>query len=231
MTERQKELLGLIIREHIKSARPVGSAALVDAARLDLSSATLRNEMAVLEEEGYICQPHSSAGRVPTQKGYHYFVDHFMRKTDLAATDTQPLRDILRAQLDTDAILRACAKELVAQSNETVIVAFDKNTVFYTGISNLFSKPEFAQPGVVTDISRVIDDLDERVSRIFDQVQRVEILIADQNPFWRDCAAVVGKYRMRDEREGLFFILGPMRMDYERNLALVEYVRGELENV
>lgn len=231
MTERQKELLGLIIREHIKTAKPIGSAALVESAGLELSSATLRNEMATLESEGFIHQPHSSAGRVPTQKGYQYYIEHFLRKKSLTATDQERFSDILRSGLDGDVLLKACAKEVVEKSHETVIVAFDRNNVFYTGISNLFSKPEFAQPETVTNISRVIDHLDERVGKVFDQVRNVEILIADQNPFWRDCAAVVGRYRMKDDREGLFFILGPLRMDYERNIALVEYVKNELAHV
>ena len=78
LTERQKTLLILIIRDHIESAQPIGSNRLVDHYHLKLSSATIRNEMAALTEMGYLRQPHTSAGRVPTEQGYRYFVSQMM---------------------------------------------------------------------------------------------------------------------------------------------------------
>lgn len=78
LTERQKTLLLLIIRDHIESAQPIGSKRLVDHYHLKLSSATIRNEMAALTEMGYLRQPHTSAGRVPTEAGYRYFVSQMM---------------------------------------------------------------------------------------------------------------------------------------------------------
>lgn len=78
LTERQKTLLLLIIRDHIESAQPIGSKRLVDHYHLNLSPATIRNEMSALTEMGYLRQPHTSAGRVPTEEGYRYFVSQLM---------------------------------------------------------------------------------------------------------------------------------------------------------
>ncbi len=83
LTERQKKLLSLIIHEHIRSAEPVGSRYLVEKYRLELSPATVRNEMVVLTDEGFLRQPHTSAGRVPTEMGYRYFVGQLMHETSL----------------------------------------------------------------------------------------------------------------------------------------------------
>jgi len=83
LTARQKKILSLIIHEHIRSAEPVGSSYLVQKYRLGLSSATIRNEMAALTEAGLLRQPHTSAGRVPTEEGYRYFVGQLMRETSL----------------------------------------------------------------------------------------------------------------------------------------------------
>jgi len=83
LTERQKTLLLLIIRDYIESAQPVGSKRLAEHYRLGLSSATIRNEMAALTEMGYLRQPHTSAGRVPTEEGYRYFVSQMMHKAEL----------------------------------------------------------------------------------------------------------------------------------------------------
>jgi heat-inducible transcriptional repressor len=83
LSERQKTLLLLLIKDYIESAQPVGSKRLAEHYHLKLSSATIRNEMALLTEMGYLCQPHTSAGRVPTEEGYRYFVGEMMNKAEL----------------------------------------------------------------------------------------------------------------------------------------------------
>lgn len=84
LTNRQQKILSLIIHEYIRSAEPIGSNRLVSDYNLDLSSATVRNEMAYLTEAGFLRQPHTSAGRVPTEEGYRYFVGNLMRNTTLS---------------------------------------------------------------------------------------------------------------------------------------------------
>jgi heat-inducible transcriptional repressor len=81
LSSRQKRILSLIIHEYIRSTEPVGSHSLVDRYHLELSSATIRNEMSTLTEEGFLRQPHTSAGRVPTEEGYRYFVGQLMNET------------------------------------------------------------------------------------------------------------------------------------------------------
>lgn len=85
LDERKSAILRAVVEEHIETAQPVGSQAIAHASGLGVSSATVRNEMTVLEREGYLVQPHTSAGRVPTDRGYRYFVDHFTREGDLPA--------------------------------------------------------------------------------------------------------------------------------------------------
>ena len=83
LTERQKTLLLLIIRDYIDSAQPIGSKRLVERFHLDLSPATVRNEMSALTEMGYLRQPHTSAGRVPAEEGYRVFVEQLMQQAEL----------------------------------------------------------------------------------------------------------------------------------------------------
>ena len=83
LSERQKNLLLIIIRAYIDAAQPVGSKRLVEHYHLDLSSATIRNEMSALTEMGYLRQPHTSAGRVPTEEGYRYFVSQMIDQAEL----------------------------------------------------------------------------------------------------------------------------------------------------
>jgi len=94
LTERQRLILTLVVRDYTETAQPVGSARLVDHYKLELSSATIRNEMAALTEMGYLRQPHTSAGRVPTEEGYRYFVTHVVYQADLS----EPARDTISHQ-------------------------------------------------------------------------------------------------------------------------------------
>ena len=231
MNERQKKLLNLIISEHINTAEPVGSGFLVEKTGLELSSATVRNEMADLEKEGFIYQPHTSAGRVPTEKGYQFFVDNFVEKREIKATWLKSFEQVLKGKLAKDQLLKQLAKEVVELADATVIVAFDKNNIYYTGLSNLFKKPEFSAQNLIQDISEVIDHLDVEVAKIFDKINKVEVLIGKKNPFGSDCSSIIGKYHLKDKKSGLFIILGPKRMDYGKNLALVEYIRNSLVKI
>src|SRR5512143_1898741 len=102
LTPRQETVLGLIIRDYIDQGNPVGSKALVDGFHLGISSATVRNEMVVLTELGYLRQPHTSAGREPTEAGYRYFVQRIVGENELPVAEQrtishqfyQPRRDI-----------------------------------------------------------------------------------------------------------------------------------------
>jgi heat-inducible transcriptional repressor len=92
LSSRQQAVLGLVVREHVASTTPVGSQTLVGAYGLDISSATIRNEMALLEQGGYLGHPHTSAGRVPTAEGYRYFVQHLMGESELPSVERRTIR-------------------------------------------------------------------------------------------------------------------------------------------
>lgn len=122
MTERRQMLLALAIKEYVKKAQPVGSESL---ARLDLgiSSATIRNELAALEEEGYLTHPHTSAGRVPTEKGYRYFVETLMDNMELSADEQQMIRhQFHQVTLDVEQWMRLSAAVLAHTSNMAALV-------------------------------------------------------------------------------------------------------------
>jgi heat-inducible transcriptional repressor len=110
LSERQKLILGLVIQEYVESAQPVGSKSLVRRYSLDISSATVRNEMAALAELGLLRQPHTSAGRVPTEEGYRYFVGQLMRRPDLPANTKHTItHQFYQARNDVDEWMRLAA--------------------------------------------------------------------------------------------------------------------------
>lgn len=123
LTERQKLVLALVIRDYIETAQPVGSRRLVDYYGLEFSSATIRNEMVSLTEAGYLRQPHTSAGREPTEEGYRYFVRQLMGNTDLPNhTKRLITHQFYQARYDVDQWMRLAASVLAHQSQGASLV-------------------------------------------------------------------------------------------------------------
>ena len=225
ISERKKFLLDIIIREYLKTAMPVSSGILVEKYKLDISTATVRNEMMELEEEGYIHQPHTSAGRVPTEAAYELFLSDFKdskKKKELKDIENETLEKLFK---DDELARRQTAKAIAEMSGGAVFWAFHKNDLYYTGLSNLFSQPEFSRVGMVCDVSAIIDRMEEIIDDIFEELEDGEqILIGTKNPFGNFLSTVLVKYK-NNNASGVFGILGPMRMDYARNLALVEFIK------
>ncbi len=229
--DRKKQILEAIVKEHIATGAPIGSSVLVEKCGLDCSPATVRNIMAELEEEGLIMQPHTSAGRVPTEKAYAILIEELQngkkKLKKMCDREIEQLAEALSGNGDDS--YRLAAKTLAALTDSAVFWAFHKNNLYYTGLSNLFQQPEFANSGLVYNISSVIDRLDEIIDDIFEKVKtEPEILIGEGNPFGGFCGSIVAKYR-KGQVTGVFGIIGPMRMDYERNLSLMEYILGKLK--
>jgi len=228
MEDRQKNLLKYIIEEHIKTALPVSSSLMAAKYFPGLSSATIRNEMAELEEAGYIVQPHTSAGRIPTLLGFKHYVDGLENDEGLSDKDENNL-DTLELSGDRQNI-KVLAKKLAELSNDAVVVSFGPFDVYYTGIANLFSQPEFVDSETVQSMSEVIDSLDSVMSQVYQNAtDDSEIILGDNNPFGKICSAVVTKMIFNDG-EVVVAILGPMRMDYSRNLNLVDYIQKRLNS-
>jgi len=123
LTERQKTLLLLIIRDYIESAQPVGSKRLVEHYHINLSPATIRNEMAALTEMGYLRQPHTSAGRVPTEEGYRYFVSQMMNQAELPeAVQATIAHQFHQSRPDVDQWMTLAASILAHQSQGVSVV-------------------------------------------------------------------------------------------------------------
>ena len=230
MKKRKEKLLLSVIHEYIKKATPVASKMLAGRGGFKISSATLRNEMADLEEEGYLVQPHTSAGRIPTEAGFAYYLASLSGKE--AVLDNKEKKELQRAARTNEFPEKNLAKVLAELSEEAVILAFGKNDVYYTGLSNLFTKPEFQDQNLVYRIGEVVDHLDEIINEIFEETkEEIKILIGKKNPFSESCGAVVSRYCGKNKKAGLVAVLGPIRMDYGKNIALVREVKDLLNKI
>ncbi|MDW8072581.1 MAG: heat-inducible transcriptional repressor HrcA [Anaerolineae bacterium] len=128
MTPRCQTILRLVISEYIRTATPVGSKAIRELYHLDISPATIRNEMAWLEEKGYLTHPHTSAGRVPTEKGYRYFVEKLMGESDLPTAERRTIRhQFHQAQPDVEQWMRLAAAVLAHRARGAALVTSPKS--------------------------------------------------------------------------------------------------------
>lgn len=225
MDKRKEIILNTIIKEHVKTGAPVGSGILVKKYKLDISPATVRNEMSALEEEGYIIQPHTSADRIPTELAYKFYIENLGNRK-LNESVSRSIDDTF--DRDNEQSFREVAKALADISGGAVFWAFHKHNLYYTGISNLFQQPEFKQLDLIYDISAIIDRFDEIVDEIFEDMNVGEnVLVGEDNPFGAFCGTIIGKYKHED-KTGLFGMLGPMRMNYEKNLSIVNYILDKI---
>jgi len=232
MTERQKIILGLIVNEYVESAAPVGSSFLAEKYNLDLSSATLRSEMLSLEKEGYLYQPHTSAGRVPTDKGFRYFVDELMEEKQLSTREQKTLQmEILKLRAQNKMLARTMAKLLSSMSDSLAVSGLIDSEDFYkAGTQKLLSKPEFGSLDSICKLAEVLDYLDENADELFKKMKNkdeAEVFIGRENPmrFADECSMIVSRCNFKNGGEGLLAIIGPKRMKYSRNVSIMNYFK------
>ena len=219
MENRKDKLLQLIIENYLETADPVGSKFLIESADLELSGATVRNEMRELEEEGFLSHPHTSAGRIPTEKGYGYYIGKIMK---VDKPDNKIKNELGKIAKEDEDVLKKIAKQVAEYLDNSVIFASDLNSIYYTGISNLFSQPEFRDYAHTVSVSAIFDECEDRMESLYEAIgSDVEILVGKNNPFGNTCGIVAIKMG----ETGLFAVLGPMRMDYSKTVGILKLIK------
>lgn len=226
MDDRQSKIFITIVREYIKTAIPISSQQVLDISKLNLSSATVRNEMVVLEENGLIEQPHTSAGRIPTQKGYSFYVSNYLSPIKLNTKYINALCEIV--QKNENIKYKVLAKALSQLSGLLVFVAFDSFDIYYTGLSHLLSQPEFVNYEKVYGMSKVVDHIDEVISQIYKKINEdIKIYIGNESPFSQETSSIITSFIEDNSLSGkdkkiVLGLIGPTRMDYDKNFSLIK---------
>ncbi|EFW26208.1 heat-inducible transcriptional repressor HrcA, partial [Actinomyces sp. oral taxon 171] len=154
--DRRLKVLSAIVTDYVRTREPVGSKALVERYRLGVSPATIRNDMAALEDEGYIHQPHTSAGRVPTQKGYRLFVDEVARVKPLSAPERAAITALLSGAVDLEQVVARTVRALAQLTGQLAVVEYP--SLRYAALQHLelvALGPERILLVIITDTGRV----------------------------------------------------------------------------
>jgi len=229
LSDRQQKILRAIVEEYAEVASPVGSQLL--AKIFNVSSATIRAEMAELERAGYITQPHTSAGRIPTDKGYRHYVNHTTENEGLEASVRG--ERALTARIGEGSVPERAIRNTVdtlVELTQNLGVATIGKQLYMSGLSNLFGQPEFIQQSQVQEVARLLDNLEPWLREVAPN-KPLSVYIGSENPIGRNsgCSLIISKFRSPYSDKSFIGVLGPTRQSYKEVMSLVENAGRMLE--
>ena len=244
MTDRQREILYAIIEEYAELATPVGSVTL--AKLFDCSSATIRAEMGKLEQMGYIMQPHTSAGRIPTDAGYRLYVNSLQENFD-RAEDTEEdtlqlesgksdrtkkaLATRIQAQTRADYAIRTAVDSLVELTGNLGLATIG-DQLYISGFGGLFAQPEFIQSAQVQAVGKLLDNIKPWLQEVQPN-EAINVYIGSENPVGKtsNVSLIISRFRSPYSDRSYIGVLGPTRQSYKRVMSLVRHAGLMLEDV
>jgi heat-inducible transcriptional repressor len=238
LTERQKNLLRSVIEKYIETGEPVGSETLEKEASLGVSPATIRNEMVRLTALGYLRQPHTSAGRIPTSIGMKFYVDQLMEERSLSLKDEVAIKEELKEDKSRDRfdkLLRHTAQVLADQTHSLALATEDNEGGLYTsGMANILDLPEFYDIDITRTVLSMLDRA-EMLADIFGRLSpedQIKILFGDELgvPYLEPCGFVLARYRTPNHH-GVLGVIGPTRLNYSSVIPTMRYFSQLLSEI
>lgn len=229
ITDRQKDILNVLIGKYIQSAEPVSSKEIQKERGFGLSSATIRNEMQKLADEGFISQPHTSAGRIPTDKGYRFYVNNLLQEKKNKPVSV-PEKENLAAE-DEVKFLRSITKDL-ADSSSALAFTFSDNVFWKEGWNRIFREPEFREKDLLEEFADFLEDFEKDIQD-FELDSELKIFIGKENPFnkVKDFSIIISRCRFPKKEKGYLGIVGPKRMAYDKSIESINNLRETLKNL
>jgi heat-inducible transcriptional repressor len=229
MSDRQEKILQAIVEQYAEVASPVGSNLLAKV--FGVSSATIRAEMAELERLGYIMHPHTSAGRIPTDKGYRYYVNQLSETQEVPREHRGQRALTARVQSGglPEQTIRSTVDTLVELTHNLGMATIG-NQLYMSGLSNLFGQPEFMHPGQVQEVARLLDNLQPWLSEAAPN-KPLSVYIGRENPIGRSAGAslIISRFRSPFSDQSYIGVLGPTRQSYRDVMGLVGRAGKALE--
>ncbi len=222
LTLRQEDILDSLISEYIRFAQPISSQYLEERYDFGVSPATIRNELQALSEGGYLAQPHTSAGRVPTDKGYRFFVDGVSKKEKM-----QPSRkweDVFEKEV-TDALEFSAyaARVLADESSGLAAMYMERTSLFFKeGWEDMLLEPEFEEQESIKSFTKFLNDFEKNAATM-PLENGIQVFIGKENPFSRvtDFSIMIAECEFPGRLKGKVALLGPKRMAYPKNIHLL----------
>ena len=231
--ERNNHVLGAAIREYIRTGHPVASRELASRYRLHISPATVRSSMLELDDLGYLEQPHTSAGRVPTDQGYRYFVDYLIPNAVLAAHEESLLEQVFAID-DEEEFLCSFGRTLAELTGAFTATGSAEREFWYkTGLSGVLGEPELYSEEGMRLFGHLADDIEENITNLVESLAEDEnveqTFIGGENPLRgaRFCSMMVSSWHHPRGFDGLVVMVAPRRTNYEKHVAVLRRLKEQ----
>ncbi len=233
LSDRQQALLKAIIEEYIENAEPVGSEVIERKYDLGVSPATIRIEMVKLTDMGYLKQPHTSAGRVPTSLGFRLYIQDLMKEKELPVTAEVSIKEKLwQERFRRERLLKEAVKALADRCDMLGLATDNEGQLYWAGAANILDWPEFYDIDVTRFVLSLFDE-NPRLKEIIGKAvgsDPIHILFGEDMEFeyLRPTSFIFTRYEMDLEKDGIIGVIGPARMNFALVLPYVKYVRNLL---
>jgi len=236
LTARQTQILKTLIDEYIETAEPVGSEALDKKFNLGVSPATIRNEMVALTKSGYLRQPHTSSGRVPTPVAMKFYVGQLMEEKQMSLSDeVKTKEEVWDARRDVNELIREATHALAERTNALAIGALDSGRIWHAGYANVFANPEFADMAACAQLFSFLEEVNSLHRLFFETITGVtpiEVLFGEELgwPGRMPIGLAATRFKIKGQ-EGALGIIGPERLRYQTIIPTLRYFRDLLEEI
>lgn len=236
LSPRQTKILKVLIDEYIDTAEPVGSVTLDKKYNLGVSPATLRNEMVDLTNKGYLKQPHTSSGRVPTPMALKYYVQNLIQTKGLSVTDEVSIKEkVWDYRTEFEKALREATRELASRTKSLAISADSEGGVYYSGTANILDMPEFYDIDLTRSVLSMLDHFD-LLNKLFERSlgdEDIHILLGDDlgQKTLDNCGIIFTRFGTGTKHQGAIGIIGPYRFNYSRVIPTVKYMGNLIDEI
>ncbi len=234
LTERQQDLLRAIVELYVKTGEPIGSENLDKEYNLGVSPATIRHEMVRLTEMGYLKQPHTSAGRIPTSMGYRLYIGELMKEKEMPVAAEVTIRENLWQQrYKEEQLLREAVKGLANRLRMLALAVDEEQQIYYAGAANILDFAEFADIDVTRFVLSLFDEFPTLKQILGKAVgtDPMHILFGDELEFeyLESTSFVFCKFEGKDQKSGVIGVIGPARMNFPVVLPYIRFTSHLIE--
>ncbi|BFT94567.1 MAG: hypothetical protein MNSN_07500 [Minisyncoccus archaeiphilus] len=236
ITERQGEILKTLIKEYIKTAEPVSSGFLASKYDFGLCSSAIRIEMQNLIQLGYLEQPHTSAGRIPTDKAYRFFVNAMVEEVERSKEKKieKMIEDIMMKEIEDTFRFTATLTKILSQASSSFIIIHHpgKDVSWKSGLDEIVKIPEFSNQSFVSEFLCLVDDLEDKIEEL-EPSQEIKIYIGEEIPVHKmhNISIICSEMEYNDDGRINIALVGPRRMNYVKNVSLIKNLNKILRDI
>ncbi len=228
LDDRQRKILGAIIQEYTETGEPVGSAILDKKYNLGVSPATIRNEMVVLKKEGYLEQPHTSAGRRPTAMAFRFYIKELMKEKELSVGEEVAVKErVWDYRREPEKLFREIAKALAQRTKSLAVVMTDNGDLYHAGYANILEIPEFYDIDVTKSVLSLLDEASQLTSLFAKSLSEEPIRVLIGNDFGLEalssCSLVFADFKTGQDKSGKVGVIGSCRSDFAYVIPVLRY--------